>query len=196
MIPPAHIVPVLWIAWLVGWFLAARTTATTVRPERTVSRLAYSVPMSVGAALLFLHSARFGGLLRPLLPPDAGLAWLGLAAVAAGLGVTAWARWHLGRFWSAAVTLKVEHSLIRTGPYALTRHPIYSGILLALAGTVLVHDNLAGLVGYSLMLVGIVLKIRQEERLLTEHFGAAYRDYQTLVPALIPRLRSRPVGDR
>lgn len=125
---------------------------------------------------------------------DAWLAWIVLAAVVGGLGFTAWARWHLGRFWSAAVTLKAEHSLIRTGPYALTRHPIYFGILLALAGTVVVHDDLAGLAGYSLMLLGVVLKVRQEERPLTQHFGAAYRDYQALVPALIPRLRSRPVA--
>ncbi len=152
MISPAHIVTALWIAWLLGWLVAARTTATTVRPEPTVSRLAYSVPMSVGAALLFFHFARFGNLLRPLLPADPWLAWIGVAAVAGGLGFAAWARWHLGRFWSAAVTLKAEHSLIRTGPYALTRHPIYSGILLALAGTVLMQDNLAGLAGYSLML--------------------------------------------
>lgn len=110
--------------------------------------------------------------------------------VACGLGFAAWARIHLGRFWSSTVTLKAEHALIRSGPYALVRHPIYTGLLLALAGTVLVRGTLAALLGFALLVLGVALKIRQEEQLLLAHFGTAYRDYQALVPALVPRFGS------
>jgi protein-S-isoprenylcysteine O-methyltransferase Ste14 len=109
----------------------------------------------------------------------------------AGLAFAAWARIHIGRFWSSAVVLKAGHALIRGGPYALTRHPIYTGLLLAVTGTVLARDSIAGLLGWALVLAGFVVKLRQEERLLLEHFGPAYQAYQAEVPALIPRIGSR-----
>jgi protein-S-isoprenylcysteine O-methyltransferase Ste14 len=105
-----------------------------------------------------------------------------------GLGFAAWARVLIGRFWSGAVTLKADHALIRGGPYAWTRHPIYSGLLLALTGTALARDSLGGFLGLALLFAGLVVKLRQEERLLLEHFGPAYETYRAEVPALIPRI--------
>jgi protein-S-isoprenylcysteine O-methyltransferase Ste14 len=89
--------------------------------------------------------------------------------------------------WSAVVTLKAEHRIVKTGPYTLTRHPIYTGLLLALVGTALVRDTVAGLIGCALIVTGFVLKLRQEERMLIEHFGQDYRVYRKQVPALIPQ---------
>jgi protein-S-isoprenylcysteine O-methyltransferase Ste14 len=189
MISPTASVSALWLTWLVGWLLAARSTAKTVARESAGSQLAYSVFIWIGAFLLFYHFRRLDILERPLLPGSEWIAWGGVVLVALGLGFSVWARLHLGRFWSGAVTLKAEHALIRTGPYALTRHPIYTGLLLALTGTAMVRGTLAALAGFSLLVLGIVLKIRQEERLLREHFGADYRAYQAEVPAVIPRLR-------
>ncbi|HEV8454217.1 MAG TPA: isoprenylcysteine carboxylmethyltransferase family protein [Gemmatimonadales bacterium] len=154
------------------------------------SRLAHSVFIWGGAALLFLHPRRSRLLLYPLLPRSVWIVWGGVVLVALGLGFSAWARAHLGRFWSGTVTLKAEHVLIRTGPYAWTRHPIYTGLLLALIGTALVRGTLAAFAGLVLLVAGVMLKIRQEERLLSEHFGASYRAYQAEVPAVVPRLRS------
>jgi len=93
-----------------------------------------------------------------------------------------------GLLWGGAVTLKAEHALVRSGPYALTRHPIYTGLLLAMTGTALARNSVAAIVGLGLFAVGVVLKVRQEEGLLTEHFGAAYRAYRAEVPALVPGL--------
>jgi protein-S-isoprenylcysteine O-methyltransferase Ste14 len=185
----------LWLAWLLGWFLGARSTARTVARQSTASRLAHSVFIVGGATLLFLHAGRLGSLLQPLLPRWSWVAWVGVVVVALGLGFTGWARVQLGRFWSGAVTLKADHTLIRTGPYALTRHPIYTGLLLALTGTALVRGTLAGLAGLTLAAAGIMLKIRQEERFLLAHFGDTYRAYQRDVPMVVPWMPLREEPD-
>src|SRR5262249_17077424 len=104
-----------------------------------------------------------------------------------GLGFAVWARVHLGRFWSGTVTLKADHALIRTGPYALTRHPIYTGLLSAFTGTALGRDSVAGLLGLGLRVAALVVKLHQEERPLRGHCGPAYQQYQAEVPALLPR---------
>jgi len=180
----------LWGAWLLLWLLAALWTARTVARQSIGSRLAHGIFLILGSALLF-RSTRFGPLARPLFPPTPWVAWLGVGLAAAGLGFTVWARLHLGRFWSGMVTLKAEHALIRTGPYALTRHPIYTGLLAAFAGTALARDSVAALLGLVLLVASFAVKLRQEERLLGKHFGPAYRQYQAEVPALLPRLWGR-----
>jgi protein-S-isoprenylcysteine O-methyltransferase Ste14 len=196
VISPTRAVSGLWLAWLLGWLLAARATARTVVRQSVTSRLAHSVLIWGGALLLFVQSDRWGILTHPIIPASTWIIWSGVVLVALGLGFSAWARAHLGRFWSGTVTFKADHALIRTGPYGVTRHPIYTGLLLALAGTALVRCTPAALVGLVLMVLGFVLKIRQEEQLLSEHFGSEYGVYQAEVPALVPGLRSRGSGRR
>ena len=179
---------IIWSGWLVSWLLAARWTAKTVARQSISSRLAQSGLLWGGAALLFLRPTGSGFLTRSPYPLAAWVGWSGVALTVLGLGFTGWARVHLGRFWSGAVTLKAEHALVRSGPYALTRHPIYTGLLLAMTGTALARNSVAAVVGLGLFAVGVVLKVRQEEGLLTEHFGAAYRVYRAEVPALVPGL--------
>jgi protein-S-isoprenylcysteine O-methyltransferase Ste14 len=186
MISPSTSVAVLWGTWLLIWWLAALRTARTVIHQSPGSRLAHSVWIWGGALLLFMDARRLRPPLTTPLPTTAWIGWVGAALVAAGLGYAIWARVHLGRFWSATVTLKAEHLLIRTGPYTITRHPIYTGLLLALIGSVLVRGNVAGVAGFGLVAIGLMLKVRQEERLLTEHFGEDYRAYQAEVPAVVP----------
>ena len=179
---------IIWSGWLVSWLLAARWTAKTVARQSIGSRLAQSGLLWGGAALLFLRPTGSGFLTRSPYPLAAWVGWSGVALTVLGLGFTSWARVHLGRFWSGAVTLKAEHALVRSGPYALTRHPIYTGLLLAMTGTALALNSVAAVVGLGLFVVGVVLKVRQEEGLLSEHFGAAYRVYRAEVPALVPGL--------
>ena len=145
--------------------------------------------MWAGVWLFLLKSPRMGFLLDSILPAGSGVGWIGVVLVTIGLGLACWARWRLGKFWSGSVTLKVEHRIVRSGPYALTRHPIYTGLLAALAGTVLVQATLASVIGFSLILTGILVKIRQEEALLIRHFGEEYRRYQRDVPRLVPWVR-------
>lgn len=176
----------LWGVWLVAWLLASRATAKTVNRQTVAARVFHSAPIWVGAALLFFESGRLGILERAIFPPTSWIGWTGVALIALGLAWAGWARIHLGRLWSATVTLKADHTIIRSGPYALTRHPIYTGLLCALVGTVFVHDSIGAVLGFALCTLGFVLKIRQEEELLTSHFGEAYRSYRAQVPSLIP----------
>jgi protein-S-isoprenylcysteine O-methyltransferase Ste14 len=111
---------------------------------------------------------------------------VGLALTILGLGFAIWARIHLGRFWSGTITLKENHELIRSGPYAFVRHPIYTGLLTAAAGTALARGTFSALLGLALIGVVCWLKIRAEEKLLTNHFGDTYRNYRRQVAALIP----------
>jgi protein-S-isoprenylcysteine O-methyltransferase Ste14 len=188
VIAPLELLNFLWTLWCVAWIVAARWTAKTLVRQSIAARLSHGLLVAAGALFLFGRLGRLGPLVRPLFPATAWTAWAGVVLCAVGLGFAVWARVLIGRYWSGSVVLKADHALIRVGPYALTRHPIYSGLLLALTGTALVRDSLGGLLGLALLFAGAVVKLRQEERLLLEHFGPAYETYRAEVPALIPRI--------
>ena len=121
------------------------------------------------------------------LGPRAGFGWTLVAVAALGFACTWWARIHLGRLWSGTVTRKAEHHVVDTGPYAIVRHPIYTGILIALLATALVRGTATALVGFVLLTVGFYLKARLEESFLRSELGEdAYGAYARRVPMLIP----------
>lgn len=172
----------LWIAWLVLWLGLAVWSKRTARREPMWSRFAHGVPLVVAVWLYgparVLHG-RF-------LPHGDGWWWLGAALVATGLAWTVYARAVLGRNWSGTVTLKQSHELVRRGPYRWTRHPIYSGLLLALLGTAIALGEWRGVVGFVLVLAAFSYKLRVEERFMMEAFPAEYPRYRAEVPALVP----------
>jgi len=98
-----------------------------------------------------------------------------------------WARQNLGRFWSARITIKTGHELIRSGPYARVRHPIYLGLLLAVAGTALTTGEWRGVLALCTMLIAFSYKIHKEEALLTMEFGEAFDDYRKQAGLIFPR---------
>jgi protein-S-isoprenylcysteine O-methyltransferase Ste14 len=91
-----------------------------------------------------------------------------------------------GGNWSAAVTVKRGHTLVRRGPYAITRHPIYTGIVMGTFGTAMAFREVKGLLGLAIVLVTLRLKMRLEESFMKEQFGGEYENYQREVRALIP----------
>jgi protein-S-isoprenylcysteine O-methyltransferase Ste14 len=192
MISPGACLSALGVSWIVVWLLAARVTPGAVVQRSAMSRLVYSGVMLTSALLLILQPRRIGLLLlRPVVPDSRSMAWGGVVLVAAGLAFATWARVALGRFWTSAPSIKAEHDLVRTGPYALTRHPIYTGLLLAVAATAMLRGTIAALGGLALFAVALTLKVQEEERLLVTHFGEAYRSYQAEVPAILPGFRLR-----
>jgi protein-S-isoprenylcysteine O-methyltransferase Ste14 len=178
----------LWLAWLAYWFIAARDVKPLRREESIGSRLTHVLPLAIGAILLASARLPASWLDDRFLPPSRAIYWAGVMMVAAGLGFAVWARRHLGRNWSGRVGLKQDHELIRTGPYGLVRHPIYSGLLLAILGTAIAFGQWRDTLAFVFIAAAVWRKSRLEERYLAEIFPQDYARYRAQVPALIPRL--------
>jgi len=180
------LIPALWILWLGYWAYSAIGAKPVERRESVGSRLRHQLPMTIGAILLGVpHIA--GPLLEERFHPRTfGWFLAGLAAVAVGLAFSVAARHRLGGNWSAQVTVKDSHELVRSGPYAWVRHPIYTGILLALLGTAIAIGRWRALIGLTVIVAGLIYKISVEEEFMREQFGEAYARYRAEVPALIP----------
>jgi protein-S-isoprenylcysteine O-methyltransferase Ste14 len=115
--------------------------------------------------------------------------WIQVPGIVLLVGATAftiWARFALGTMWSSAVVAKTDHELRTGGPYAITRHPIYTGLLGMLLGTALVDDLGRAAAVFVLGLVYILWKARAEERLLSGIFPE-YERYRRRVPRLVPK---------
>ena len=140
----------------------------------------------LGAILLFHSTRRLLGETRLWhVGFDGAYALAGLTL--AGVLFAWWARLHLGRLWSGAITRKERHRVIDTGPYALVRHPIYTGLILAIFATAAAQATVTGCLGAMLVAFGLWIKARVEERFLTAELGAeAYETFRRRVPMLVP----------
>ena len=114
---------------------------------------------------------------------------VGAVLLVVATGFTLWARVVLGTMWSSHPVAKEGHVLRTDGPYQITRHPIYTGLLGMLLGTAIAADFGAWLFGFVLLVVFFELRIRDEERLMSDAFPGAYEEYRRRVPQLIPGLK-------
>jgi protein-S-isoprenylcysteine O-methyltransferase Ste14 len=184
-----YLPPALWIAWLVYWRVSATGVKAVRRRESALSRAAHLVPLAIAGLLLWIPTIAGGGILFRLFMPQTLVSyWTGTLLLALGLAFSVWARVYLGRNWSATVTVKEDHELIRGGPYALVRHPIYSGLLLAFIGSAIARAQWRGVLAVLIVLVALWRKLRLEERFMSETFGDEYRRYREHTAALIPYL--------
>ena len=129
------VIPALWLAWAVFWIAAALNTKPTRWREPIASRALHIIPLLLCAALLTQPHWLPPILTASVVPRGRLFPLLSVLLAGGGLGLAVWARAHLGRNWSGTVTVKQDHALVRTGPYRIVRHPIYTGLLLALIGT-------------------------------------------------------------
>jgi protein-S-isoprenylcysteine O-methyltransferase Ste14 len=113
---------------------------------------------------------------------------LGLAVLVASTVFTLWARFSLGTMWSVAPKVTGDHQLRTRGPYAVTRHPIYTGTLGMLIGATLLSGIGQWIVLFPVALIVFEVKIRREERLMVATFPDEYPRYRTQVPQLVPGL--------
>ena len=178
----------LWFTWAVYWFASAAGAKATRRRESPGSRLAHLIPLAAGGALL-AWDAPAGWLAQRLWRGSSLFCGVGVALIAAGLAFAVWARVHLGRNWSGTVTVKKGHELIRSGPYRWVRHPIYTGILAAVLGTAIASGTVHGAIGFLIIAVALLRKLRIEEAFMRETFPGEYERYAAAVPALVPFTR-------
>lgn len=182
-----HLIESVWVAWALYWLLAAIGTKRTERAEPFASRLIYMLALVAGGLLLAWHRSLWGRVLDLRLWPRSAIPYcIGLAVLVAGLAFSVWARVHLGRNWSGNVTVKEGHELIRSGPYAHVRHPIYTGILTGVLGTAICSGTLRAVLGLVIIAAALIVKLRSEERFMRETFPGQYETYCEEVPALLP----------
>jgi protein-S-isoprenylcysteine O-methyltransferase Ste14 len=170
----------------VTWVLAAFITKRTSRRQSAAASITYRI-MAIAAYLLLFNSHAHAGFLGIRFRPASALAdSLGFVITIAGIGLCLWARFFLGRNWSSAVTVKKDHELIQTGPYALVRHPIYAGFSLATLGTALTLGEVRGLISVVLLVLAWRMKWGAEEAFMSQEFGEQYTEYRRNVHAIIP----------
>jgi protein-S-isoprenylcysteine O-methyltransferase Ste14 len=180
--------PALWIFFLVYWQIKAIHTKTTQRLEPAASRILRVFIFLIVIALLLTTRIPLRWLYFQLWPDGLWPFWLGAAVATAGLLFAVWARVHLGRNWSRSVTIKQGHELITTGPYAVIRHPIYTGILTGFLGTAIALSQVRGVIAFALILLVFWIKIRMEEQWMRSQFGETYANYAQQTAVLVPYL--------
>ena len=181
-------IDILWIVLCAVWLVGMLMTRQTVRRQTGVSRIWQMGIVLLGAWLLFGRGTGIAWMDGAAFPVTTVIAMAGLATTLAGVMFAIWARVILGANWSGMITIKEGHTLVRRGPYRIVRHPIYTGLLIAWAGTALTIGSVRGILALPLFAFGFWLKTRTEERFMLEKFGEEYLRYRHEVRALVPFL--------
>ena len=180
--------PVVWMTFLSYWLIKSVNTKNTQRLEPASSRILRALTFLVAIVLLSTTRIPLHWLYRPLWRPGLLPFWLGAALTVGGLLFAVWAREHLGRNWSRSVSIKQDHELITTGPYAVVRHPIYTGILAGFLGLAIAISQVRGFVVFVLIFLGFWAKLSMEEQWMRSQFGETYAIYVHRTAALVPYL--------
>ena len=179
--------PAVWLLWGFYWLALSRDVKATREREPPLSRVLHVAPLVAAVLLLSAPPPALAGRFMPL---AVWPFWVGLAVAVGGLLFTVWARRHIARNWSGIVTIKEDHELVTSGPYAIVRHPIYTGLLIGLAGSALARGDWSAVLAVAIAGAALWRKLRVEERWMRGRFGAAYEAYSARVPPLIPSLRA------
>jgi protein-S-isoprenylcysteine O-methyltransferase Ste14 len=176
-----------WVVFLTYWAVSALKTRRTVHRESFVPRYGILLIEVTGFVLLFSDTANIGVLEHHIFPRNYAFSILAVALTWIGIALALWARSHLGQYWSGRITLKEGHQLIRTGPYAYFRHPIYSGLDLAAIGTALAVDRWRAVAGVAVIVVGYWIKASREESILSQQFGPLFQEHRQHTGFLLPK---------
>jgi protein-S-isoprenylcysteine O-methyltransferase Ste14 len=174
-----------WALFILYWNAAAKNSSPAKVSESRKSRRVHELLLNVALLLVILPVWR---LRQRFLPDTVWVVWAGLVIQTGSLVLGVWARRILGRHWSGEITIKVDHQLIRSGPYRSVRHPIYTAWLGMFAGTALVSGELHAALGLALAAFAYWRKIRLEEANLKNAFGPEYDAYRRETWALVPWL--------
>jgi protein-S-isoprenylcysteine O-methyltransferase Ste14 len=176
----------VWIVFIAFWVAMARGGKAVVERESAFSRLSHYLPLALAILLIAAPEIPVAPLNDRFVPLALWPVQLGFALTLAGVVFAIWARVWIAGNWSSDVTLKRDHELVVDGPYAWVRHPIYTGILVALAGTALAVGEWRAPLAVILAGVAYWRKLTIEEAVMRRQFGDAYGRYAGRTRALIP----------
>ena len=184
--PAATAFTVAVAAWLIFEFvMRARQRRQAGRPASADPTFSILIACLVAAVIAAEALGRDGRL-----PWPGGLAWpavAGIALIIAGIGLRAWSITTLGRFFQYQITIQPSHQVVTSGPYRHLRHPAYTAIALILAGIALACDDVWSLAAAAALGgTGLAVRIRAEERQLTQALGAEYQHFAAGRKRLVP----------
>jgi len=189
---PDRVILASWAVFLLVWLGLSFFVKRDVRGGRTAT--VYQVRELVLVAIIVVliwsyrhhQSGPHPAFIRLLLfVPTLRVVWIGAALTAIGVAVAIWARLYIGRNWSPRPAKKEAHELVTSGPYAVVRHPIYTGIIVAALGTALT-GTIFGMIVLVLAAALFLSRVRTEERIMLELFPDTYPSYQSRTKRLIP----------
>ena len=177
-----------WLSWIAYWKFSAHKQKPAIERQSVMQRLSYSV-LFIPSLVLLLADTRHTPVLKTLLISHSVIsASIGTFICVVGFVFTIWSRRVLADNWSADVTFKEDHVLVTNGPYAITRHPIYTWLMVMIIGTAVVKGNVAGFIAIPLAFLSFLIKLHQEEKLMQAHFGDSYSAYKSRTKQIIPFL--------
>jgi len=182
---PALVCFAEWACFIFYWEAAAKNSSPARVSESRSSRRVHELLLNAAFLLMILPVP---GLRQRFLPDTAFVVWTGVSVQTAAFVLGIWARRVLGRHWSGEITIKVDHQLIRSGPYRFVRHPIYTAWLGMFAATALVSGQIHAVLGFAMAAFAYWRKIRLEEANLKNAFGPEYDSYRSETWALVPWL--------
>jgi protein-S-isoprenylcysteine O-methyltransferase Ste14 len=182
---PALLIGALWLIWIAYWIISAFRAKREQAREPALPRLLFFASLVLVAVLIARHRWP-PWLMVQVVPGGWTRFWWAVFLVLIGMAFSIWARAVLGTNWSGVVALKVDHELVVAGPYRWVRHPIYTGILIALLGSGLAAGQVRGLLAFAIALIAIWIRSRTEERWMMRQFGDRYAAYRKSTWALLP----------
>jgi protein-S-isoprenylcysteine O-methyltransferase Ste14 len=184
----ARLIIAFWLVFIVYWLISASVAKKRVRGSSWWAGAWFRAALVIGAFQLqrlpmfqkFSHSLHLG-----IASSNPAIGVMGVILCAAGIAFAIWARRHLGRNWGMPMTLQEGHELVTTGPYARVRHPIYTGILLAMLGSALAVGAM-GFLSFMIFCAYFIYSAKTEEKLMMQQFPNEYPAYQARTKTLVP----------
>ena len=176
-----HALEWAWIAFGSYWLIAARWVQAARTSESPAYRIFRLLLLIITFTLLFAKWTAVSFLGWHFFSQTRVAVYIGFALAILGLAIAIWARVSLGQYWSDKIVLKIGHRLVRSGPYARMRHPIYSGVLLGVAGSALLVDQWRGVLAFLLLLVNYTVKAKREDKIRLEEFSEDLVEHRSVL---------------
>jgi protein-S-isoprenylcysteine O-methyltransferase Ste14 len=175
---------ILWVMFSIYWTVASKNSAENKSSESKASTAFHQIILNVALLLLFIPVPGLRGWFLP--QRFHFLVVVGVIIQVGFFVLAGWARRHLGRNWSAEVRIGEGHELVRTGPYRMLRHPIYTAMLGMFVGTAVASSQYHALIGVAILVLAYLRKTRLEENIMRETFGGEWDAYQRDTWRLVP----------